>query len=261
MVHAPQHRQKLIAAIAAHKAGLRHHFSQQLRKGTDVLVSLFMAAVVVDRPQIVQVKRAHRQTRSVRAGHRLLQNFFTFIFIRQSGGFVQINLALQNPVLSRIPQRLHQLKSQQKHQADDIRHHDFLQRAQDGRFSLRVRLRKARGLITDTEEMLTFLDDLRVLVALFPHQQDLRFQLLEIGIQLLHFLLKSAIIQPHQIQIFAAIAQSLNIRSDTFDQAVLRLSGILQLDDPLGAAPHQTGVVYYPGSTLNAAHHGHNAKK
>ena len=56
----PQHRDKLIAAVAAHKAGLGRHAPQLLGKRTDVLVTLLVAKAVIDRMQIVKIEDAHR---------------------------------------------------------------------------------------------------------------------------------------------------------------------------------------------------------
>lgn len=45
----PQHRDKLIAAVAAHEASLGRHAPQLLGKRTDVFVTLLVAKGVIDR--------------------------------------------------------------------------------------------------------------------------------------------------------------------------------------------------------------------
>ena len=91
----PQHRDKLIAAVAAHKAGLRRHAPQLLGKRTDIFVALLVTKAVIDRMQIVKIEDAQRNERFSGNGMLLPQDLLALVLVGQSCGFVEIDFVLQ----------------------------------------------------------------------------------------------------------------------------------------------------------------------
>ena len=66
MIQSMKQCQKLVTAIPAHKMLLWNCQTQLLCKRTDVFVSFIMSQIVVDRPQIVQIKDTDRHWRILR---------------------------------------------------------------------------------------------------------------------------------------------------------------------------------------------------
>ena len=81
---------------------------------------------------------------------------------------------------------------------------------------------------------------------------------MKIVIQLLHFALEGVIVQPHEAELVAAEAQSVDKRVNICDHAVLRLTGDFQLDDTLGLAAHESGVVDDTRGALNTGNEVHH---
>ena len=261
-VQSAQNGKKLISAVSSDEILLRDCFSKLNGKGADIFVSLIVAKTVVDRTQIVEVKHADR----IHAGNFFsavasLQNLFAFIFIRQARRLIEIDFLLQNTVHRRIADGLDQLHADDKHQTDDISYDHLLQLLQRRRHSLRIRLRKARRLITDFEKGLTLFDNRGVLISFFAHQQNLCLQIFKIRCQLGHLILKIPVIQAHQIQFAASVPQTVDIGVDVCNHRILRFSRIFQLDNPLRFSAYQTGIVDNAGRSLYFLDHRHNAEK
>ena len=77
----PQHRDKLIAAVAAHKASLGRHAPQLPGKRTDVFVTLLVAKGVIDRMQIVKIEDAQRNGRFSGNGLLLPQDLLALVLV------------------------------------------------------------------------------------------------------------------------------------------------------------------------------------
>ena len=125
MIHVIKQHNKFIAAISADKIFLGNDLIQKLCKIADIGISFFVSQTVIDDTEIIQVK--HTQCHFFRHWLRCAQKFFTFIFIWDSGRFIQIHFFLQFPVQGGIAKRPHQVQCSQKNQCQNINRYHFFQ--------------------------------------------------------------------------------------------------------------------------------------
>lgn len=59
------------------------------------------------------------------------------------------------------------------------------------------------------------------------------------------------VVQPHQLQLLTAKAQTCDKRGHIIDHAVLRQAGVFQLDDALCLAADQARIVDHPSRALD----------
>ena len=76
------HRQEFIPAVTSHELLCGHGFPQAGGKAVNIGISRFMSHAVIDSAQIVQIKTAHAHI--FRCRFRIVQQFFTFVFIGKS---------------------------------------------------------------------------------------------------------------------------------------------------------------------------------
>ncbi len=113
MIQTGKYGDKFISTISADKIFSRDSDAQLLCKGADVGIPSVVSKIVIDGAQVIKIKYAQGGGCCVICRQWLIQNLFTFIFIWQSGSFIQIDLLLQQTVLGGIMQRFDQLKRNQ----------------------------------------------------------------------------------------------------------------------------------------------------
>ena len=97
-----------------------------------------------------------------------------------------------------------------------------------------------------------------MLVADRAHELDLLLQRFKLVGKLGHFVLEVNVVQPHQLQLITAKAQTCDERGHVIDHAVLRQTGVFQLDDALCLAADQARIVDHPCRALDLPHHQHD---
>ena len=207
----PQHRDKLIAAVATHKAGLGRHTPQLPGKRANVFIALLVAEVVIDHMQIVKVKDAHRNGRL--RGDRLLlpQDLLALILIGQSRGFVEIDFALQFAIERGSAHRANKFNRKGRHQAHDVDDHQALEIVERRRLLLRVVLCESRSIVANAKELLAHGDDVGVLIADFAHAGNLGAKLIKIVCKLGHLCLILIVVETDEIEVVASVAQAVNV--------------------------------------------------
>ena len=90
------------------------------------------------------------------------------------------------------------------------------------------------------------------------HELDLLFQRFKLIGKLGHFVLEVNVVQPHQLQLLTAKAQTCDKRGHIIDHAVLRQAGVFQLDDALCLAADQARIIDHPNRALDLPHHLHD---
>ena len=209
-----------------------------------------MSHAVIDTPEIIQVKYENSGRFCDRL--RYTQQFFTFILVGQTSCFIQIYFALQDPVHGSITQCFKKFISKQQHQHHNIRSNKLLNSFQRGSFLLRIFFRQSGSFITNLKEMLTFINDLRILITFFPYKHNLLLQVLKIVIQFFHLILEAFIIQTDEIQLITPISQAIYKRLYILDHSILRLSCILHLYHTLRFAAHKSCIIHDSGSSLDS---------
>ena len=207
----PQHRDKLIATVAAHKAGLGRHTPQLLGKRTDVFVALLVAEVVIDRMEIVKVEDAHRNGRL--HGDRLLlsQDLLALVLVGQSRGFVEIDFALQLAVERGSTHRANKFDRKGRHQAHDVDDHQALEIVERRRLLLRVILCESRSIVANAKELLAHGDDVGALVADFAHAANLGAKLIIIICKLGHLCLILVVIEADEVEVITSVTQTVDV--------------------------------------------------
>ena len=258
-VHAVEDSDELVAAVAAHKVLGWHGQTQLFGKGADVLVALVVAEVIVDGAQVVEVKDAERRVSVRRVGR--VQELFALVLVVQAGGLIEVDFALQNAVHSRVPQGLEDLITEQKQQPHDVREDDFFQKVEGRGPLLGGDLGQVGGLVAGLEEMLALGDDGCLGVAALTDKDELVSQVVEFAGKSGHLGLKIRVVQPHQVQLAAAEAEAVDVGGHIDEEIIFRRAGNFELDDALGLAAHEAGVVDDPGRTLYLAHQHEGSEK
>ena len=84
------------------------------------------------------------------------------------------------------------------------------------------------------------------------HELNLLFQRFKLIGKLGHFVLEVNVVQPHQLQLLTAKAQTCDKRGHIIDHAVLRQA------DALCLAANQARIVDHPRRALDLPHHLHD---
>ena len=236
-----------------------HGQTQLFGKGADVLVALVVAEVIVDGAQVVEVKDAERRVPVRRVGR--VQELFALVLVGQAGGLIEVDFALQNAVHGRVPQGLEDLITEQKQQPHDVREDDFFQKVEGRGPLLGVDLGQVGGLVAGLEEMLALGDDGCLGVAALTDKDELVSQVVEFAGKSGHLGLKIRVVQPHQVQLAAAEAEAFDVGGHIAEEIIFRRAGNFELDDALGLAAHEAGVVDDAGRTLYLAHQHEDSEK
>ena len=109
--------------------------------------------------------------------------------------------------------------------------------------------------------MLALGDDGRLGVAVLTDKDELVFQVVEFAGKSGHLGLKIRVVQPRQVQLAAAEAEAFDVGGHIAEEIIFRRAGNFELDDALGLAAHEAGVVDDAGRTLYLAHQHEDTEK
>lgn len=108
---------------------------------------------------------------------------------------------------------------------------------------LGVDLGQVGGLVAGLEEMLALGDDGGLGVAALTDKDEFVSQVVEFAGKSGHLGLKIRVVQLHQVQLAAAEAEAFDVGGHIVEEIIFRRAGNFELDDALGLAAHEAGVV------------------
>lgn len=109
--------------------------------------------------------------------------------------------------------------------------------------------------------MLALGDDGCLGVAALTDKDEFVSQVVEFAGKSGHLGLKIRVVQPHQVQLAAAEAEAFDVGGHIAEKIIFRRAGNFELDDALGLAAHEAGVVDDAGRTLYLAHQHEGSEK
>ena len=92
-----------------------------------------MSQIVIDDPQVIQIKHTDGCTLFFSERGGIAQDLFAFVFVGQACGFIQIDFLSQDPVLCRKAECPKQFHTDQKYQADNICNYNLFKMIQCSR--------------------------------------------------------------------------------------------------------------------------------
>ena len=211
MIHPFKYNNEFISAVTPCKKLLRNCFPKQNCKRADIFITFIMPHIIVDDPQIIQIKYTKCNQFFLSDHSRIIKDLFTLILIRKSCCFIQINLLLKNSVLCCKANCSDKFCSYDQNKSQNIHKNHFFQIIQSSCFFLRIDLRVPYCFITDLEKLIALPDNFCILVPILPRKKKFTSQFIKIMLKFIHFILKVLIFQTYKIQFLTAIPQTLNV--------------------------------------------------
>ena len=234
---------KLVSAVAADKHVVACKFCKLVRKRADVLVAFRMTVGVVDGAQVVEIEGADGNSAVLIRGLGTGEQLDALALVGKPRRLVEVDLLLQRAVERREAKRPQELEGDEENEADNVCDNDLFKEAELSGFGLRIIFCQRGCLIADCEELLALGDNTGVFVALCSDERNLAVEGVKVLVELQHLVLVGLVVDADEVEVLASVHKALDIAVHALDELVLRLLGDFELDDALGGAAHEAGVV------------------